>query len=114
MFDTEKFLKLQAAGCTAREIATELGVTTRTIVRARASHGLSASTNSGRRVTAERLEAARRLLEDGCSRNQVAVTLRMDWATIARHFPESPVWSPQEAGRYARMVRDLNNLRGVA
>lgn len=107
----ERFEAMERMGYSAAQIAAELNVCTRTVVRWRRATGRSHPTPEGWGVplTPERLEAARAMLADGASRAEVARTLHMWDQTLAKHFPEAK-WTKAQAGRFANEVRKLNKL----
>jgi transposase len=105
--DEAEFLTLERSGMTAREIAERLGVATRTVVRWRnrlhLSHVATAAT-----FTDEQRELARRLIEDGCSFQEVARTVGVSHWTIRRWFPDTPAWTRQQIGEHAALMRRMN------
>lgn len=103
--------ELNALGWSSSRIAAELGCAEKTVHRWRVRNGLAQTVgqNVGRRVSAERLERARRMFDDGASRSDVGRTLGMAWATIDRHFPGT-AWTPEQAGEAAAMSRKLRAL----
>lgn len=61
-------------------------------------------------LSAERIEAARRMIEDGASQTEITRTLGLARETIVRHFPGAgwtpqSGWTPAEIGAYGRMIR---------
>ena len=109
--DYDKIAELNRQGYTAAQIATRVGCCTRVVSRWRVRTGAAKPlpVNAGSPVTLERLESARRLLADGASQKETAVTLGMSRATLRRYFP-GQVWTRQEAGHQAQMVRQLNRI----
>ena len=61
------------------------------------------------RVSRERLSRVKAMLDDGASNNEICKTLKMNHATITRHFPGAG-WTPRQAGQAARMSRILRAL----
>jgi DNA-binding CsgD family transcriptional regulator len=88
-------------GCTAQQIGDELGINQRTVRRIRSVTGTSRPV---RRMTAEDRARAERMLDDGCSRYEVARTIGISPPTIEYHFPGRR-WSSVEVGSYAVMCR---------
>lgn len=108
--DYVQVAELQKLGYSVSQIATRLGCSTKAVERWRRSEGLTIlRANASRPVTPERLEAARRMIEDGASHRDVSLTLRMSRKTLRRHFPDT-AWTPEQAGHAARMVQRLNRI----
>lgn len=99
-----QFAALDDAGNTTRHIATELGVTTRTIQRWRQATGRPRRLEPKPPHTSTDREQARRLIEDGCSITETARTIGVSWVTIRAWFPEARAWSKREAGLYRQML----------
>lgn len=93
----ERVRILTAAGWTARHIAESLGVTDRTIVRDRRLLGVAQPGSTP--MSNEELAAAARLLEDGCSYNDVSRTLGRHRHTLRKMFPGYG-WTPSRAIAY--------------
>lgn len=91
-------------GYTAREIATRLGVTMRTIQRDRHALGITGPPQTP--LTAAEHARARALLADGASYREVGRTLGRNPDTIAHHYP-GHAWTRQQATEHARLVRTL-------
>ena len=110
--DRDELARLHRLGFSAPQIAVRLGCGERTVTRWRKSAGVDAPVPdyACHRVSAERLEAARRLLDDGLSIHDVSLTLRMSEATIRKYFPGAG-WTREESGRFSAMVRRLNEIR---
>ena len=60
-------------------------------------------------VSQDRLSRVKAMLDDGASNNEICKTLKMNHATITRHFPGAG-WTPRQAGQAARMSRILRAL----
>lgn len=73
-------------GRSAPEIAAILGVTERTVIRDRVATGCARPV-TWRTLTAEDLQLAQQLLDDGCSVVEVARTVGCSADTIHKHFP---------------------------
>ena len=56
-------------------------------------------------IPPERMEAARRLAEDGASQVEITRSTGMARETIIRLFPEAGWRDHRECGRYGRMIR---------
>lgn len=98
-------VRLTREGMSASQIAAQLGICERTVQRYRRVAGISQGA-SGVPMTAEELELARRLIEDGCSRCEVARTVGRHANTIARYFPESG-WTREQVNEYTALLRRL-------
>ena len=108
--DYDSIAELNRLGYSASQIATRLGCSTKSVERWRSSRGLTTlPENASRRVSPERLEAARSMLADGASHKDICRTLRMNRETLRRHFPGT-AWTPEQSGRLAQMVRQLNRI----
>lgn len=60
------------------------------------------------KVTQERLDEARLMLEDGASIREVCTTLGMHKDTIFRHIPEAKPWTPAQRSAHGVLVRQAN------
>ena len=107
--DRELLRTLHDMGLSTAQIAERAGCTPRTVTRWRAAEGLTrpGPENVGVRVSAERLRAAERLLDDGASYQEVHRTLRMNLRTLKHHFPGRE-WSRHQSGVFAAMVTHMN------
>lgn len=97
-----QFLQLHAAGWPAWKIATEVGVATRTVQRWRGRAGVAKA--AGTRFTADEIEVARLLLEDGASYNEAARSIGRDATCLKRKLPGYG-WSQEQSIEYAVMMR---------
>lgn len=111
--DYESIAELHRLGYSAPQIAARAGCSTRTVGRWRRSQGLTERpAHASYPVTPERLEAARRMLEDGASHHDISLTLHMSVHTLRAHFPGT-AWSRDESIRLAHMVRQLNRIEAL-
>lgn len=85
--DDEAVARLVADGETDRQIAERFGVHPRTVWRARKRLGLTAPPVIIDTLLADRLEHARRLLEDGLPIAEVARIARVTPPTMKAHLP---------------------------
>jgi len=104
----ERIAEMAAKGWNDARIARELALSTRTILRYRHRLGLPVFQPKPR-LSADEIEAAQRLLDDGCSYGEVARTLNRCRATIVKHFPGYKL-SAAEGGRVAQMKVMWNRL----
>jgi DNA-binding CsgD family transcriptional regulator len=102
--DTERLAALHAEGRSAREIAEALECAPRTVSRwrSRTGHNIRSAAVTYPPSTHER---ARRLIEDGCSLEEVARTVGTTGKTIARWFPDARRMTPTERGEWARFCK---------
>ena len=107
----DRISALIASGWSDARIARELDISTRTVIRYK--HRLGSAVRSQKRLTAEEIEQARRLLEDGCSYGEVARTIGFSYQAIKRKLPGFSL-DPSEAGRIASMTKKFNGLGSVA
>jgi len=107
--DYELMRRLHEEGLSAPQIAERVGCTPRTVTRWRRQEGLTRviPATAGAPATPERLEQARRLLDDGASYQEVSRTLGMHERTLMRHFPGRG-WSKREGGRLGAYVTQMN------
>jgi hypothetical protein len=98
----ERIAELARNGWDDTRIARELALSTRTVLRYRHRLGLPVREQSPR-LSASEIDAAQRLLDDGCSYGEVARTLGRCRATITKHFPGYEM-SPAEGGRIAQLT----------
>lgn len=81
----DRIVKLTARGWTAQEIADLLGVTARTVTRGRRAAGIAKPRHLP--MTDDEKRAAKTLLDDGASYEEVARTIGRSSKTLARHLP---------------------------
>jgi len=101
----ELVAKLTADGWSATQIAKRLGVTDRTVQRDRKATGCLQG-EPYEPLSAEELERARVLVEDGCSRQEVARTIGRSAHAIRRHVPESG-WTREQTNAHLAALRRL-------
>lgn len=99
--------ELTLLGKSAREIAEDLGVTTRTVQRDR-KHMQVAKRHTPP-LTEEEYARAEQMLNEGCSYAEVARTLKRCKGTIERHFPGRG-WTREQVGDYSMMLRKYREL----
>ena len=100
----ERIATLTRQGMSAPQIAVRVGVTPRTVQRARARTGTARP--YGHRMTPEQITRAGELLADGCSFKEVGDSLGFCGWTIARHFPGRG-WTESQAGKFAADIRRM-------
>ena len=91
------------AGCSAQQIADHIGCSRRVVIRDRRALGIL-QRPARQALTAGQLATAQALLDDGCSRTEVARTLGVWESTIRRRFP-CHAWTPQQCADHARTIR---------
>jgi DNA-binding CsgD family transcriptional regulator len=99
-----RVVELTRQGLSAQVIADMLGVNERTVVRDRVDEGVAQLWCGRNAMTAEELERAEELLDDGCSMAEVARTLGRHDMTLRHHFPGRS-WDPQQTAEYATLMR---------
>lgn len=82
-----RIAELTLAGYSAAEIATQIGITARTVVRARSRTGASRPCNHNNYMTPAEMARAEALLDDGASLSEVARTLGRSTVTLSKWFP---------------------------
>lgn len=104
--DSDRIVALARLGWATKQIAVEVGCSTRTVQRVRLSAGVS--TPPPRPWTVEELLLAGELLADGASVAEVGRTFgRVNGGDLYRHFP-GHAWSPRECGTWARFVARMS------
>lgn len=92
-------------------IATAAGYNPTTVKRILAANGVPPSGPPKPRVTADELEKARAMLDDGASYWQVAETLGRAWDTWHRNLPGYPVLTRKEVAQRANMMKQLGRVK---
>ena len=98
----ERVLQMTKLGFSAAQISAVLGVTTRTVQRDRDKMGCAQPVPP--RITPEEIERARALLDDGCSRKEVARTLGRSADAIAHYFP-GRCWTLRDRDEFLSLLR---------
>lgn len=106
----ERVAKLTREGLSAREIGERIGITERSVCRARRRLGLSKTAARGMSLAERAL--AQSLLDDGASITEVARTLGRAGDTIKRHFPDAHICTPQEIAERASLGRAARRILG--
>lgn len=101
--DYDAVVALTREGCSARQIAEQLGCTSRSVVRIRQLNGIVVRPHAAKFSDDEKRRAAA-MLDDGCSIYEVARTLGRDKSTIRAHFPGRG-WTPSQIGEWAAVRR---------
>ena len=105
-------VELSRQGLTAKVISEKLGVTMRTVTRARAFRGIAKP--GGIPMTEFELLRAKEMLEDGACYAEVARTIGRTHQTISRHLPGYQ-WTPEQIYEAAAIGRRVSKLmRGIA
>jgi IS30 family transposase len=87
----QRIAQLTLAGKSARQVAEEVGVTKRTVQRARMRTGVAKPPRQP--LAGDEIRCAETLLDDGASYTEVARTLGRHPETIARNFPGRSTWN---------------------
>lgn len=93
---------LTAEGWAASDIAAELKVSRRTVVRYRRATGCARP--APRRLTTDEITVASELLDDGCSYEEVARTLGVSSSSIVARFPGRS-WTPSQISAHGCLHR---------
>lgn len=107
--DPERLQRMVKAGRTAREMAEVFGVTARTVVRHKKTHGLSRPNPGRNRLPDGWRDQAEALLEEGLSYTAVAEITGVSSQTVSKHLPGRG-WDGHTSGTYAVAVQKLNRL----
>jgi methylphosphotriester-DNA--protein-cysteine methyltransferase len=103
----QRIAELTRQGLSAPQIAEMLGVTPRTVVRGRKATGtLVGPAPQEFWLTAEQIDRAEQLLDDGCSLVEVARTIGCTWTSVWKRWQHRG-WTKQQAGEYAALIRDM-------
>lgn len=105
---TARYAEIHDPDLTVQDAAKRLGVTPRSIQRARAALGISRPNPRARPISPELHARIGQMVEDGCSIREIERTLGTTWQTVTRYYPGS-AWSWQDVGRYAATVRKLGH-----
>ncbi|QGH77876.1 helix-turn-helix DNA-binding domain protein [Mycobacterium phage Kenuha5] len=103
-------LSMTRDGFSARHIAEVVGCSPRTVTRVRAAADARVM-NPDRftPLTADQLEFAEYLVEDGASYQEVARTLGVSRTTIERHFP-GRAWTKRQAAEFTALLKKFRRL----
>lgn len=109
--DRERIRALLAEGLPVVDVAARLGISTRTVLRAKRELGLPLASYVRRTIGPEDLALIGRLLDEGWSYNEITATHRYTHGTLTKYFPGRGM-DPLEASRLGLLVRNTN--RAVA
>lgn len=104
-----RVVSLTERNYTTRQIATILGCTDRTVIRARVKAGIAQV--PAPRLTDDQRALADNLITDGASLAEVARTIGCSYSTIYRHF-RGRGFTRSEIGQYSQLVRSMRR-RGL-
>ncbi|QNN98651.1 DNA binding protein [Mycobacterium phage Moonbeam] len=106
----KRILSMTRDGFSARHIAEVVGCSPRTVTRVRAAADARVM-NPDRftPLTADQLEFAEYLLEDGAPYQEVASTLGASRTTIEKHFP-GRAWKPKQIAEYQSLMVRFRRL----
>lgn len=102
-----KIAELHALNYTAPEIAARVGITPRSVLRAKVAAGISRPQVP--RFCEAEYRAAKKMLDDGASYHEVGRTLGRSHSTIARHLP-GYTWDKYQASAAAVMGRTMARI----
>lgn len=97
---------------TVAEVAERLGVTTRTVERLRARHGVAGPPRPTRPLSDH--DRVAQLLEDGCSAAEAGRTVGVSRSTVLRWFPDAPRFTHVQAGEASVLARLAREVLDVA
>ena len=89
-------------GRTAHEISTALGITKRSVERARHEMGITRPRPNP--ITPDEIERVAQLLQDGASLKEAAETIGRRRESMRRHFPNQS-WTRQQVVEWASVTR---------
>jgi len=92
------------AGMSAQEIGLALHVTARTVARDRKDMGVAKP--GPRYMTADQIDVAKRLLDDGCSYKEASRSVGVSNTTMARTFPGRG-WTKRQGGEFRAFLRSM-------
>ena len=93
---------LTRQGHSAEHIANILGVSAMTVIRDRRATGIGQTPPQP--LTAEQVDQARRLLDDGCSYRETARTVECSQSALHRRFPGKG-WTLSESASWGMYLR---------
>lgn len=102
----DRIVRMSRQGVFVEEIARRTGVTERTVTRVRVAYGLAAPKQ---KVTEAQLDRARRLMEEGESREVAAAAVGVAPKSLAQRFPDLK-WSNKERAQAAAFARQMKKL----
>lgn len=100
----ERVRALTEAGWSASQIAREVFVTQRTVVRYRERLGIQQPHFGHHLLTPDDIAKAEGMFDDGCSAAEVARTLGFAPCTIIKHFPGRQ-WTAKQCGEWSQVVQ---------
>lgn len=106
----QRIAELTRQGQSAAQIADELKITQRTVVRARVAMGVAQP--PPRYFTDEERAQIEAMLEDGCSVLEIARTLGRHPANLWRQYPGRG-WTREEGARFGSLVWQTRLRRGI-
>lgn len=103
-YDHELIAELSLNGMSASQIAEKVGCTSRTVTRVRKAYGITAPSSNefgNQPISADRLTAAKAMLDDGAPHSEVSATLRIHQRNLQKHFPGTQWTKAQKASHLA-------------
>jgi DNA-binding CsgD family transcriptional regulator len=104
----DRIAALTRDGFSAKQIATELGCSPKTVTRVRRELGITQGPPPSK-YPQELRDRALAMLEDGASYNEVARTLKVGDRWVRRNFPGMG-WTPDQVYEFRRMQQQLDSL----
>ncbi|ACI12370.1 DNA binding protein [Mycobacterium phage Fruitloop] len=103
-------LAMTRDGFSAKHIGEVVGCSPRTVTRVRAAADARVMNHDRfTPLTADQLEFAEYLLEDGASYQEVARTLGVSRTTIEKHFP-GRAWTKRQAAEFTALLKKFRRL----
>ncbi|AHN84097.1 DNA binding protein [Mycobacterium phage Hawkeye] len=101
-------IKYTLNGLNSKEIASLTGISQRTVHRYRVKAGIGQD-NTLAHLTPEQIAFGERLLDDGCSYQEVARTLGVRDVSVANRWPGRG-WNALQAAEYRRLVEVFTHI----
>lgn len=106
----QRIVELTRQGRSAAQIADELKINARTVVRVRVERGVAQS--GPQRFTADELAQVEAMLDDGCSITEAARTIGRSPCRLWEIY-RGRGWTAIEAAQYAALRFEMRRKRGI-
>lgn len=106
-YDHVLIAELSLNGMSASQIAEQVGCNRRTVIRVSKTQGITAPSSNefvSKPISADRLTAAKELLDDGAPHAEVAAALRINRRTLQKHFPGTQ-WTKEQKASHLAAIR---------